>query len=325
MQVMNWHSSKRKEEGHLSILFYNNSNGANRLYNVDDQGHITQVNATLNLGSGWTHIVPCSVYSQQLPYNLVLLCYNKNNGAAKFFSLDNANHLTQLSSTTYSTGWTHIIHGFFAEASSNESLLFYNANSGLAQFYGTDGQGGINQLSSSTYSKGWTHIVPGWYTVFTPSGPGERTSDLLFYNGSSGLAQFYGTDGQGGINQISSSTYSTGWTHIISGIFVAGYTNTALFFYNGNSGLAQFYTTNGQGGIKQLSSSTYSRGWAQIVDFPGPPSNIPDTGNPDRLLFYNSGSGLAQVYITDNHGGINELSNNNVYSGWSQAEWLANS
>lgn len=310
----------------MSLLFYNNTNGANRLYNVDDQGHISQVNTTLSLGSGWTHIVPCSVSNQQSPFNLLLLlCYNRNSGAAKFFSLDSANNLTQLSSTTYSPGWTHIIHGSFAEGSISESLLFYNGNSGLAQFYTIDSQGGINQLSSSTYSTGWTHIVPGFYTILRPSGIGEGTSDLLFYNGSSGLAQFYSTDGHGGINQISSSTYSKGWTHVISGIFVAGFTNTSLFFYNGNSGLAQFYTTNGQGGINQLSSSTYSKGWAQIVDFPGPPSNIPDTGNPDRLLFYNSGSGLAQVYITDNKGGINELSNNNVNSGWSQAEWLLNS
>src|SRR5215831_15200890 len=71
-------------------------------------------------------------------------------------------------------------------------------------------------------------------------------------------------------------------------------------------------TISGQGGINQLSSSTYSKGWSQIVDSPGPPSNMPDTGNPDRLLFYNSGSGLAQIYNTDNKGGISQLSNNNV-------------
>jgi hypothetical protein len=325
MLVMSQLSSKRKEEGHLSLLFYNNTSGVSRLYNVDDQGQLIQVNKMLSLGSNWTHIVPCSIYTQQYPYNTQLLCYNKNSGAAKFFGLDSADNLIQLSNTTYSTGWTHIIHGFFKEASGNESLLFYNSSSGLAQFYSTDGQGGINQLSSSTYSKGWTHIVPGWYTIFTPSGGGERTTDLLFYNSSNGLAQFYSTDGQGGINQLSSSTYSTGWSHIISGIFVAGYTNTALLFYNSSNGLAQFYSTDGQGGINQLSSSTYSTGWSQIVDFPGLPSNMPDTGNPDRLLFYNSGSGLAQVYNTDNKGGISQLSNSNVNSGWSQVEWVANS
>jgi hypothetical protein len=253
----------------LSLLFYNNNSGVSRLYSVDDQGQLIQVNKMLSLGSNWTHIVPCSIYTQQYPYNTQLLCYNKNSGAAKFFGLDSADNLIQLSNTTYSTGWTHILHGFFKEASGNESLLFYNSSSGLAQFYSTDGQGGINQLSSSTYS--------------------------------------------------------TGWTHIISGIFVAGYTNTALLFYNSSSGLAQFYSTDGQGGINQLSSSTYSKGWSEIVDFPGLPSNMPDTGNPDRLLFYNSGSGLAQVYNTDNKGGISQLSNSNVNSGWLQVEWLANS
>lgn len=203
----------------MSLLFYNTNNGASRLYSVDDHGQLIQVNKVLSLGSNWTHIVPCSIYTQQYPYNTHLLCYNKNSGAAKFFGLDSADNLTQLSSSTYSTGWTHIVPGFFKEASGNEALLFYNSTSGLAQFYSTDGQGGISQLSSSTYSTGWS----------------------------------------------------------------------------------------------------------QIVDFPGLPSNMPDTGNPDRLLFYNSGSGLAQVYNTDNHGGIDQISNSNVNSGWSQAEWLTNS
>jgi hypothetical protein len=292
---------------------------------VDDQGQLIQINTVLSLGSNWTHIVPCSFSTQQFPYAIELLCYNKNSGAATFFGLDSAGNLTQLSSTTYSTGWTLIVHGNFAEANYKDSLLFYNSSSGLAQFYSTDGQGGISQLSSSTYSKGWTHIVPGYYTIFTPSGTGEDFMDLLFYNSSSGLAQFYSTDGQGGISQLSSSTYSKGWTHIISGIFVAGYTNTSLLFYNSNSGLAQFYSTDGKGGINQLSSSTYAKGWSQIVNFPGLPSTMPDTGNPDRLLFYNSGSGLTQVYNTDNKGGISQLSSSNVNSGWSQVEWLANS
>ena len=96
----------------------------------------------------------------------------------------------------------------------------------------------------------------------------------------------------------------------------------ALLFYNSGSGLAQFYSTDGQGGISQLSSSTFSKGWSHIVDIPGGPSSMPDTGNPDELLFYNGSSGLAQFYRTDGQGGISQLSSTNYRRGWALIEWL---
>src|SRR5205085_4687709 len=129
---------------------------------------------------------------------------------------------------------------------------------------------------------------------------------LFFYNSDSGLAQLYSIDIQGGIDQISSSTYSTGWTHIVPVSF-------GLLFYNSNSGLAQFYSTDDSGGMHQLSSATYSTGWTHIVDVPlaqGP--HLID----DDLLFYNGNSGVAQFYLADRQGQINQLSNTTYSTGW---------
>lgn len=320
----------------MGIFFYNSTKGVNRLYNVDDHGQLSQVGdvespSALSLGSGWTHIVPCSLTFEQLPYMLMLLCYKKDDdpkkddGTAKFFSLDPKNKLTPLTSTTLTLSkWTHIIHGAFGQAGDGGALLFYNATSGKAHFYSTDGRGNIKPLSKEeTYDTGWTHIVPGQYT-------GKGTSDLLFYNSSSGRIEFYGTQGvgtqgQGGMTPISDFTPKDfkGWTHILSGNFVAGNKNASLFFYNATSGLAQFYTTDGKG-IKPLlpPNTKYDIKWAQIVGFPGP-----GEGNPDRLLFYNSGEkGSAKIYAPDNRekGGIKQLSNYDVGPDWSQAVWLAN-
>ena len=142
---------------------------------------------------------------------------------------------------------------------------------------------------------------------------------LLFYNSTSGLAQFYNTDGQGGINQVWSTTFSKGWTHIVPGAFVLDFGPRALFFYNSTSGLGQFYSTDSIGGMHQLSSTTYSTGWTHIVDVPvaqGP--GIVD----DDLLFYKGTSGLAQFYHTDRQGNINQLSNTTYSTGWTLIEWL---
>ncbi len=179
--------------------------------------------------------------------------YNSNSGLAQFYSTDGQGGINQISSTTYSTGWTHIIPGDFAADFSPRALFFYNGNSGLGQFYSIDRQGDIHQISSTTYSTGWTYIVPGSF-------------GLLFYNGNSGLGQFYSTDFKGGMHQLSSATYSTGWTHIVDVPAVHGpdLVDNDLLFYNGKSGVAQFYRTDRQGHINQLSNTTYSTGWTLI-------------------------------------------------------------
>src|SRR5438128_8237285 len=59
----------------------------------------------------------------------------------------------------------------------------------------------------------------------------------LFYNSTSGVAQFYNTDGNGGIQQLSKATWSTGWTHIVpvallEGDYAPAGGFASLLFYN---------------------------------------------------------------------------------------------
>ena len=184
----------------MSLLFYNSTSGLAQFYNTDGQGGINQVWST-TFSKGWTHIVPGAFVLDFGPR--ALFFYNSTSGLGQFYSIDRQDNINQISSTTYSTGWTHIVPGSFG-------LFFYNSTSGLGQFYSMDSMGGMHQLSSTTYSTGWTHIVD----VPVAQGPGIVDDDLLFYKGTSGLAQFYHTDRQGNINQLSNTTYSTGWTLI---------------------------------------------------------------------------------------------------------------
>ncbi len=160
------------------------------------------------------------------------------------------------------------------------ALLFYDRNAGQGEFYDTDGQGNIALLKSySGWRTSWTQILP--CTAAQSAGP-----NLFFYDSnagaaefystdflanSSGLAQFYSTDGHGGISQLSSSTYSKGWTLIIPCRLGATYTD--LLFYDHNRGVGEFYIPDGQGGINLLSSHTgWRTSWAEIVsiDLPHP-------------------------------------------------------
>src|SRR5436309_1843859 len=120
-----------------------------------------------------------------------------------------------------------ISNALFMKGKIRMSLLFYDRNAGHGELYSTGGQGDITQLKSyDGWRTSWSHIVPSYATDNSQS---ETT--LLFYDKNSGVAQFYKVDAQGNINQLSDSTSSTGWTHIIPGYFLAGSPNTALLFY----------------------------------------------------------------------------------------------
>jgi len=244
-----------------SLLFYDSTSGTGQFYRVDTHGNLTP-SSPQTWSKGWTHILSDDFVNGS---STSLLFYNRESGLSQLYVTDGSHLGRQVFSTTWSTGWTHIIAARF----SNEpfsGLLFYNGTSGAAQFYNTDGNGGIQQLSNSTWSTGWTHIVPVLLYRGDYAGAGG-TSDLLFYNSTSGVAQFYNTDGNGGIQQVSNTTWSTGWTHIIS-VFIEGPTEwSTLLFYNERSGAAAFYTADSNGNIHQLSApTTWRKSWALIAD-----------------------------------------------------------
>jgi hypothetical protein len=124
--------------------------------------------------------------------------------------MDGIGGIQQLSNTTWSTGWTHIVPvQLYLEAP--ESLLFYNSTNGVAQFYKQDTHGNISQVSKATWSTGWTHIVRVSGLAYTAS----MMSSLLFYNQHSGAAEFYNVDGNGNIQRVSSpTTWRKSWALI---------------------------------------------------------------------------------------------------------------
>jgi len=140
----------------MALLFYDRNAGQGEFYDTVGQGNIVLLKSYSGWRTSWTQILPCFVQSA----NPNLLFYDSNAGAAEFYSTDGQGGISQLSSSTYSRGWTLIIPCRLGLAETFTDLLFYDHNRRVGEFYTPDGQGGINLLSSHTgWRTSWAEIV----------------------------------------------------------------------------------------------------------------------------------------------------------------------
>ncbi len=106
---------------------------------------------------------------------------------------------------------------------------------GELAFFSTDGNGGLANLKDhNDWSSRWTHVIPGNFG-------GSGYTDLLFYDQQTGDAEFYLSDGSGGLKTIRriKGGWRKTWTHIIPGNFGGG-SITDLLFYERTTGSAEF-------------------------------------------------------------------------------------
>ncbi len=66
-------------------------------------------------------------------------------------------------------------------------------------------------MASTTYANSWTHILPGALS----GDVGEVLFVLLFYNATTGAAQFNQLNDPGSITQLSNNTSANGWSEIV--------------------------------------------------------------------------------------------------------------
>ena len=121
-------------------------------------------------------------------------------------------------------------------------LLFYEQADGYGELYSVDAAAHLSlQTTHPDWRTSWSLIVPGTYTSKPPGSP----LDLLFYDRSAGVGEFYQTGSLGDMNQISVSTgWRTSWSMIIPGKF-SDSPYTDLLFYDPSTGTGEFYHTGG--------------------------------------------------------------------------------
>ncbi len=234
-----------------------------------------------------------------------LFFYNQSIGRGEFYGTDglgNINHLSTYSALPKSL--TQILSGKFIFGSPFEGMLLYDNVQGTGTFYGAGRNGSLDLINHQTgWRKSWTHIVNGH---FVDNGIAYKFFDgLLFYEGSTGVGEFYSTDGLGHIQLLRHDIWSKNWTKIIPGPFTFGTPLTGLFFYDQPHGIGAFYGTDGSGGIFLLKRHTGLRTtWTTIIT------------TPFGLLFYEAHSGVSEFYRTDGQGGLH-LQKHDIWSkGW---------
>jgi len=155
--------------------------------------------------------------------------------------------------------------------------------------------------SYTDWRRDWTHIVAGKFTD-------SPYSALLFYEQSTGVAEFYSTDGRGGISLLKHHEgWRQSWTHIVAGFFGQS-SREGILLYDQSAGSGAFYDIDKHGGIVLLREQPEWRTtWTQIIA--GKFTKSPRSS----LLFYDQNAGFAQFYATDGHGGIQKLAE---YSDW---------
>jgi hypothetical protein len=108
--------------------------------------------------------------------------------------------------TNWRDSWDIILSGNFSAETRDASqgggfsdLLFYDRSTGEIEIYKMDGAGHLDRLvRRHTMRRSWDIIIPGNW-----GGPSAYT-DLLCYDRSAGLLEFYASDGEGSLELLRS-------------------------------------------------------------------------------------------------------------------------
>lgn len=208
------------------LLFYDRASGEAQFYRTDGSGALIPIGSLL---TGWRRtlqIIPGRFGNKSATSDLML--YNPAHGEVQFVSTNGQGGIAPIGSKN--SGWRRtwqIIPGKFGSTSGRTDLLLYDPALGEAMFCSPNGTGGINMLGSVHYTMGRTwKIIPGAF------GSTTGRTDLLFYDQTSGEAQFYASDGVGGFTPIGSPI--SGWRKAwqIFPLLFSGDSRTSLLFFD---------------------------------------------------------------------------------------------
>jgi len=165
-----------------------------------------------------------------------------------------------------------------------------------------DGQGlpsSFQQLRVYTdWRTSWTHIVGGRFSDSHDDG-------VLFYEGSTGFAEIYDTDGHGNISLLRQhpdlgriGSRSHRWTGIIAGRFSSSQ-NSSLLLVDSNSGFAATFNVDATGNLINLREFPNWGTWTHVTIVRIVGSDF------SAVLRYNQATGRGEILACDGNGGLN--------------------
>ncbi len=223
------------------LLCYERDSGVAAFYETDGVGGIQLLQEYSDWRQSWTFIVP-GVFGDS-GYDGLLL-YDQEAGFAAFYDTDGQGNLILLhEDSTWRTTWSHILVAPFSD-SPYSGVLLYDQSAGFGAIYATDGNGKLKLLREySDWRTTWTAILAGQMS-FKQSAGGALFADLFFYEGSTGYAETYATDGKGGIRMVAQQGGFAPNSDVFSGNFGCignGQEWTNLLFFNRTMNVGTIY------------------------------------------------------------------------------------
>ncbi len=149
----------------------------------------------------------------------------------------------------------------------------------------------------SDWRGSWTHIVGGRFSA-------AHDDCVLFYEGATGFAELYQTDGAGGISLLRQfddlgrvSSESHRWTHIL--VCRLGFAATnSLLLYDQASGFAAIFNVDSAGNLAHLRDIANFGPWTHLTTV-----RVPGSTNT-ALLRYDQSRGRGEIHVIDAFGNL---------------------
>jgi hypothetical protein len=189
------------------LFCYSHSLGVAAFYSTDGAGRIQLLSEEFQARQ-FTHVATATFDDSGFAG---VLLYDQVAGVADFYGTDGKGSLNLLQShKDWRTTWTHIVAAPFVD-SKYTAILLYDQGQGYGAIFATDGRGGIDLVAEHpNWRTTWTHIVAGefqWENKSDHPGdldhyPSPIFADLFFFEGSTGYAETYATDGRGNLSIV---------------------------------------------------------------------------------------------------------------------------
>jgi len=263
---------------------------------VTNHGIWRPMNIIVDVNCPYADACPVTAGFPNFYYIKAIKWYSQKPTVADFQSTSCEGGLNRIKSfNEWRKTWNLIVPGDFDDDNLTDLFLYDRAN-GVGAFYNSTGKG----ATLTDLRKTWDIIVPGNF------GGNSGNSDLLFYDRTSGQAEFHSVYTAGNMGSIGSA--NTGWRKTWEQIVPGDFDDdnlTDLLLYDKTNGVGHFKRSGGG----DVTYNDWRKTWEKII----PGKFEGNTTNTD-LLFYDRRAGEGEFHSVSSAGNMGSIGTLNT--GW---------